>query len=244
MTVFMKNIQNFHRSFTNEFKLIYFFIASLLLLCQPAHAKDQDTAGWEEYYEFTKSIEIPRPTLEKAVALFQEEGFSGGVALDLGAGTGRDTLHLLKNNWTVLAVDAQPSALRIITERVDSLSLPREKFIPLLSEFNTLVFPQNVQLINASYSLPYCDHADFPSVWQSIVNSLESGGRFAGQFFGERDIYFSKDPSMTFLSKEELENHFKEHFIIEYFSEEEGLKTLVNGKKEYCHIFHVVAKKL
>lgn len=228
--------------YSARFRGLHFLLISFFFLCQSVYANTQDVAGWEEYYEWTQAIKQPRPTLEKAIVLFQEEGVVG-VALDLGAGAGRDTIYLLKNQWTVLAVDAQPAALRMIAEKVVNLSLPSSKFIPILKEFETFVFPQSVQLVNASYSLPFCHPAHFPAIWENLVNSLEEGGRFAGQFFGERDAW-AQDSSMTFLTKEEVKNLFKGRFAIEYFREEKGVRTLINGEEEYCHVFHVVAKKL
>ena len=41
------------------------------------------------------------------------------MAADLGAGTGRDTLFLLKQGWNVLALDAEQLSIDIILNRVD-----------------------------------------------------------------------------------------------------------------------------
>nr|WP_312508672.1 class I SAM-dependent methyltransferase [Pseudomonas luteola] len=46
-----------------------------------------------------------------------------GVALDLGCGTGRDTLELLARGWDVIAVDAQAEALERLSIRARRASI-------------------------------------------------------------------------------------------------------------------------
>lgn len=43
----------------------------------------------------------PRETLIRALDLFTGEGFAGGLAVDIAAGEGRDTLELLKRARTL-----------------------------------------------------------------------------------------------------------------------------------------------
>ena len=60
---------------------------------------------WARYYR--RAGFDARPTLLDAVGRFP----APGVAVDLGAGTGRDTLELLRRGWRVVAIDGEPEAV-------------------------------------------------------------------------------------------------------------------------------------
>ena len=97
-------------------------------------------------------------------------------------------------------------------------------------------------LINASYSLPFCQPDHFENLWNKIYRSLKLNGRFSGNFFGEKDTWVvNKD--MTFLTKHNTELLFK-NFTIESFEirDEDGETAL--GRKKHWHVFSIVAKKI
>ena len=68
--------------------------------------------NWDTYHKKTAAL-LPRSTLLKALAIAP----AAGHAVDLGCGSGRDTIHLLDNGWTVLAIDNQQTA-------IDRIQLP------------------------------------------------------------------------------------------------------------------------
>ncbi len=61
---------------------------------------------WARYYDATG--DEPRETLLDALERFT----APGVAVDLGCGTGRDTVELLRRGWKVVAVDSEEEAIR------------------------------------------------------------------------------------------------------------------------------------
>ena len=132
---------------------------------------------WGEYFRLA-SLE-PRPTLIDAAGRFS----SRGRAVDLGAGTGRDTAELLRRGWSVLAIDREQDAIDRIRRLVGADSARLETRV---AGFEDAVWP-SCDLVNASFALPFCAPASFPALWQRIVDSLPPGGRFSGQFFGQRD---------------------------------------------------------
>lgn len=197
---------------------------------------------WNSYYEVTKSIHMPRPTLLWALETLKYDQWPEKFALDLGCGTGRDTLYLLEQGWTVIALDNEPVALFDLTEKTASLENCSQKLIPYLGNFETDPFPQNLQLINASYAIPFCHPDYFADMWQKITESLASSGTFVGQFFGPHDSW-EYDSNMTFHSKEALLQLLEPHFIIEYWGEEDRDGFTKEGQFKHWHIFHVVATK-
>lgn len=109
--------------------------------------------------------------------------------------------------------------------------------------FSEMTLPSELDLINASYSLPFCKPKDFDQCWRMIVDQLAIGGRFSGHFFGEKDEWAS-NPNLTIHSYEKMLKLFEDQFIIEYLQIEDGLVPCANGGMKHWHVYHVVAKKI
>ena len=183
--------------------------------------------SWTDYYAKTRG-RPPRATLLEALARF---GGRTGLAVDLGIGGGRDALEMLERGWRVVGLDSEPAVL----------ALPRHPGLTIRREaFETARLPR-ADLVNASFSLPFCPPGAFPAFWQRIAAALRPGGRFAGQFFGPRDGWFG-DPGITFLAESEV-RALLAPFDIESFDEEEDDAETPRGVMKHWHIFHVVARK-
>lgn len=183
--------------------------------------------SWTDYYAKTQG-RPPRPTLLEALARF---GGRTGLAVDLGIGGGRDALEMLERGWRVVGFDSEPAVL----------ALPRHPRLTVRREpFETAELPR-ADLVNASFSLPFCRPDAFPAFWGRIAAALGPGGRFAGQLFGPRDGWFG-DPGITFLPKAEVRSLLAP-FDIERFDEEEDDAETPRGEMKHWHIFHVVARK-
>lgn len=67
----------------------------------------------------------PAPEVARAARLYRERaGAAGGLALDLGAGDGRNTLFLAERGFDVLAIEAAPTGARRIAARLAERGLP------------------------------------------------------------------------------------------------------------------------
>lgn len=194
-------------------------------------------AGWAEYYEKLRT----RPPRKTALLALDRSGAEprGRLAVDLGCGDGRDAIEMLRRGWRVMAVDAEPVALERLTSRPD---LPEDARIDaVVARFEKIDLPRDVALINSSFALPLCEPADFRALWPRIVAALASGGRFAGQLYGERDSWIGR-PGMTFVTRKEAER-LLEGLEIEMFDEEEADGVTPRGNTKHWHIFHIVARK-
>jgi tellurite methyltransferase len=203
--------------------------------------KVQRRGNWDEYFQHTLNAIKPHNTLALAQQYFEIEEKTNGLAVDLGTGTGRDALFLLKNGWKVFALDAEPLSIDILLNRAQNDQLSNLEVE--VSFFSEMILPDSVDLINASFSLPFCHPQDFPDCWQNIIQHLVIGGRFAGQLFGNRDEWAS-DPSQTFHTQEQMFDLFKENFVIEYLQVEEGRLPTAAGPMKHWHLYHIVAKKI
>jgi tellurite methyltransferase len=189
---------------------------------------------WTLYYE--ASGDDPRPTLRSALTRFEREGVVAGVAVDLGCGAGRDTIALLESGWTVFAIDAEAEAI----ERLLAISPATERLHTQVATFAAADWPP-CDLVNSSFALPFCHPSDFAMVWDRIVASLRTGGRFSGQLFGDRDGW-AENEDMTFHSRSDAEALLSS-FEPEYLDEVEEDGETATGKPKHWHVFHVVARK-
>ncbi len=233
---------------------------------QPAHvyASQRD---WPAYFEVVAG-KPPRETLTTALDAFEAEGvprrWHGSpsresdsqrhgsesratvgatdskppLAIDLGCGEGRDTAEMLKRGWRVLAIDGHPDAIRRLRERDDLV--PADRLEIRYAPFEGLELPR-ARLVNASFSLPFCPPEHFEALWAAICEAIEPGGRFAGQFFGDRDDW-APIPDRSHQTRAEAEALLT-GFEVELFKEveDDGKDALENPK--HWHRIDVVARK-
>jgi membrane dipeptidase len=185
---------------------------------------------WGRYFDMAG--DDPRPTLLKAL-----EGFAApGLAVDLGAGTGRDTAELLRRGWSVIAIDGEREAIDRLVELVGG---PSPRLDTRIARFEDETWPA-CDLVNASYALPLASPDAFDALWSRVVDSLRPGGRFSGQIFGVNDDWARS--GVVVKSRAEVEAMLAP-FEIEFLREFDGEDTTAVGSRKHWHVFHVVARK-
>ncbi|MDX9911958.1 MAG: class I SAM-dependent methyltransferase [Phycisphaerales bacterium] len=207
------------------------------------HAEQRD---WPRYYDAVTG-KPPRDTLLTALALFDEDARrdkgrappAERLAIDLGCGEGRDTAELLRRGWHVLAIDGHPDALDRLLARPDLVE-HESRLVTRLAALEEVTLPP-CTLLNCSFTLPFCHPDHFASLWARIVESIARGGRFAGQFFGERDTWASL-PDRSHQTRAQVEALLTP-FDVEFFKEDEEDKADALGYAKHWHAFHAVARK-
>jgi SAM-dependent methyltransferase len=192
-------------------------------------------SDWRDYYERTAG-RPPRRTLLKALAGFAPA--PGRTAVDLGCGDGRDTIELLRQGWSVLAIDAEPAAIARLLARPELTNAAA--LTTQVQRFEIATWPP-ADLVNASFALPLCAPEHFAALWARIIASLKSGGRFSGQLFGERDTSRG-DPGVTHCDRAAAMSLLT-GLAVEMFEEEETDTVTPYGKAKHWHLFHIVARK-
>ncbi len=196
-----------------------------------------ETEDWPGYFQSVLG-KGARETLLAALDSFAREGVTDGLAVDIAAGEGRDSLELLGRGWRVVATDNHPDAFPLLWSRVPEALRPQLTTLEI--DFADTEVPA-CDLVNASFALPFCCPEDFPELWHRIVAAIRPGGRFAGQFFGDRDTWASL-PGRTHHSREEVEELLL-GFEIEVVREEEKDDPPDRRNPKHWQIFHVVARK-
>ena len=191
-------------------------------------------SGWAAYYQQLRD-RPPRRTLLAALDAFGETP-ADALAIDLGCGDGRDIIEILRRGWSVVAVDAEPEALRQLAAR----ELPGA-ITPIVARLEEVPLPLGVQLVNSSFAMPLCEPERFHELWTRIRDELPAGGRFSGQWYGPRDSWAGR-PGITFLERDQA-MALLDGLEIEMFEEEEADSVTPRGNPKHWHIFHIVARK-
>ena len=185
---------------------------------------------WSQYYDITRT-KPARELLIEALSYVK----SAGKAIDIGGGALRDTKYLLEKGFDVTVIDKSP----LLEKEVRELKNKRLHFV--VTSFADFKFPVNEYILaSAMHSLPFCEPTHFSQVVTNIKSSLEKGGIFCGQMFGDCDMW-ADNPEMSYHTIDQAKELLKDLELI-IFREEKDFDTL-NGETKCRHIFHFIARK-
>jgi SAM-dependent methyltransferase len=193
---------------------------------------------WSAFYDAV-AHRPPHDTLLKALALFDGGPERERFAIDLGCGSGRDTLEMLRRSWRVLAIDREPEGLARLVDAAPITSKPR--LTTRATAFEAIASLPPCDFVNASFSLPFCAPAHFDVLWQAIVRAIQPRGRFAGTLFGINDEW-AHDTTMTFHMRDQVDAMLAP-LKVEQLLEHERDGVTATGAQKHWHVFHVVAFK-
>jgi tellurite methyltransferase len=199
---------------------------------------DAEGRRWLAYYRWT-AHRPPRELLLKALDKIESERRPrrGRTAVDLGFGSGTDTLELLRRGWRVLAVDGQAVAAQFLARRVPARW--RSRLTIVVDRLEELELPRT-DLVYAGFSLPFCAPDRFPALWTTIREAVRVRGHFAGQLFGDRDAWHSERP-MSFHSRREVVR-LSRGWKVELLRETDEDGQSFSGPKQW-HFFDLILEK-
>ena len=196
---------------------------------------DAREPGFSAYYAATREGG-PRKTLLAALDAF---GAEAGFALDLGCGTGRDTVELVRRGWRVLAVDAEAEAIADLRARPEAAAAGAQ-LETIVARFEAVALPR-CDLVCSSFALPLCGPAAFPALWGRIREALRPGGRIACQLFGPRDSFARRGDPPAIHARAAVQTLLA-GMTVEMLDEEETDSVTPRGQSKHWHIFHIVAR--
>ena len=124
-----------------------------------------------KYYENTENA-LPNSIVKQ----FIEMNIKPQKAIDLGCGTGRDTIYLIKNGWEVLSIDREDTR-KFILNKLDDEGIKKFRFE--IQNFENIKLEKN-NLLVANFSIPFCDKDGFDEFWIKITDSILKERIFCG----------------------------------------------------------------
>ncbi len=122
--------------------------------------------------------------IQQSLDNFNFEHVKPGLAIEFGCGNSILVSELLKKGWKVEAVDNSRQALAHLQQRIGQTVAEKMDNLTLVcADMETYQFPSDTRFIVAKDSLPYCNPDKIVEVWDKAYESLEDGGRIAGNFF-------------------------------------------------------------
>lgn len=156
-------------------------------------------------------------------------------AIDLGCGSGNETVYMVKRGIKVVSIDRQLNE-EFILNRLDEKENKNVSFIE--SGFESIDLPK-ADMIGAFFSIPFCNPKYFNELWDKIYNSLNDNGFFVGQLFGDRDTW-SENPNINTFTLEEVKDYLKRYEVLK-LEEVEYVRKEDNKK---WHFFDIIARKI
>ena len=155
-------------------------------------------------------------------------------AIDLGCGSGNETVYMIKNGIKVLAIDRQLNQDFILNRLSDN----EKKMISFKeSSFEDVELPKT-KLLTAFFSIPFCNPNNFDELWTKIYNSIEDNGYFVGQLFGDRDAWNVIESINTF-SIDKVKEYLKNYNIIKL----EEIEYVRESDNKKWHFYDIIAQK-
>lgn len=157
------------------------------------------------YFESTVELDMG-DMLDKFIALLPE----GGEVLDLGCGSGRDSLYLIERGFGVTAVDGSSELCELASIHIGQDVLQMQ--------FSELDFDEVFDGVWACASLLHTTPDEFEDIFGKVINCLKPGGVLYmsykhGEFSGFRNGRYFND----FKSKEmkDIINKYSELNLLE-----------------------------
>lgn len=194
----------------------------------------------------------PEKDLKKII-----EDIPKGIALDIGAGEGRNSIFLAKNGFKVEAIDKVKENLEKCKEISKKYNLPIKTKVADMRSFE---FKKNkYSLILTVASLDFLKLSEIKKIIPKIKKSLKEKGVLYLIVFSTKDPAFKKckrelkeiekntfylfklKTYRHFFTKKELLNLFKNFEIIKI--KKERLRDIHNNKKYYHQIIKFIVRK-
>lgn len=153
----------------------------------------------EEYFNLTLNVDMTN-TYKEFLKLVPE----GGKILDLGCGSGRDSMNFMKLGYEVTAVDGSKE----LAKKASAL-LGKEV---IASTFEELELKEKFHGIWACASLLHIKREDLKTVLNNLYNNLEDNGVFYMSFkYGEKEYVDDKNRYFNCFTDESIISFINEN---------------------------------
>jgi len=181
------------------------------------------TKGWEPVYKKEGDLyKDVQPKIKKYAKIFKKNKYE--TVLDLGCGTGRNTIYLAQQGFFVYALDASKTGVAITRKKAQELRLTRIKY--KVADMRKTSYPDNYfDAIVCIFVLSHGLLKDNEDAVNEIYRILKPEGMLVTEFMSVKDKTCGKGKKIeenTYLGGMEDDPHMMHH----YFTKEEIKRTL------------------
>ena len=179
--------------------------------------------GWEPVYKKEGDLyKDVQPKIKKYAKIFKKNKYE--TVLDLGCGTGRNTIYLAQQGFFVYALDASKTGVAITRKKAQELRLTRIKY--KVADMRKTSYPDNYfDAIVCIFVLSHGLLKDNEDAVNEIYRILKPEGMLVTEFMSVKDKTCGKGKKIeenTYLGGMEDDPHMMHH----YFTKEEIKRTL------------------
>jgi len=174
--------------------------------------------GWEPVYE--KEGDLYKeviPKIKKYVKIFKKNRYK--KVLDLGCGTGRNTIYLAQKGFSVYALDASKTGIEITKKKAQELKLINIKY--KVADMKKTSYPKNYfDAVICIFVLSHGLLKDNEAAVNEIYRILKPKGMLVTEFMSTKDKTCGKGKKIeknTYLGGMKDDPHMMHH----YFNKEE-----------------------
>ena len=188
----------------------------------PASAQEHYENLLADHYEWMFGLPFEAKVAEQKTILdeFLGKDLAGGLAVDLGCGSGFQSVALSDRGYKVLAIDTSEKLLRHLSARVGSRNIVTKHAD--LRELDSLVSPASVEIaVCMGDTLTHLSsRSEVSNLFQSVARALKPGGRFVATY---RDL-----ASVELLGLDRfIPVRSDDHRVMTCFLEYETVETVV-----------------
>lgn len=181
------------------------------------------TKGWEPVYKEKGDLyKDLQPKIKKYAKIFKRNKYK--KILDLGCGTGRNTIYLAQQGFTVYALDISKTGVTITKKKAQKLNLKNIKY--KIADIRKTSYPNNYfDAVICIFVLGHGLLKDNKDAVKEIYRILKPKGMFITEFMSVKDKTCGKGKKIeknTYLGGMEDDPHMMHH----YFTKEEIKKIL------------------
>lgn len=178
-----------------------------------------------------------RPPARLLTDWFPRLDVHGGIALDLGCGSGAEAEYLAKNGLMVDAIDKNDAAIAYTTDRCKGLTV--DAIQGDFREFD--LRPGYYAIVVAINSLPFLTKEECRILLERVKASLKPGGAVVIGVYGLEHAWANRK-DMSFWLLDEFRALWPGWDVLA-MNEYKGPWPLVSGEEIFQHRIHLVAKK-
>ncbi|MGY5763715.1 class I SAM-dependent methyltransferase [Brachybacterium sp. DNPG3] len=162
---------------------------------------------------------------------------SAGTVIELGAGSGADSLQFARRGWTVHAYDADDTlAARLVeNERMTGAVHFHHTDITAVEEFPA------ASIVYSTYTLGLLGPEGLAATWPKLVSALPRGGIMAVDVFGTNDTWAER-PDVAALDSAQIDAMFRGFQVIDRSVRDEDGRFLAD--KKHWHVITTLARKI